>query len=299
MPLSRLLLTTCAAVCLALPSVSLADPPTGPNAPAAKDDQQPQKGAKGRRQATPPPKGAQGAPGAAQGPQAGQAVRGAKTPSRAAAPAAQGGVAGRSGQAAGKTARGTRQGQAPAAAPGTSRLRVQRAPTQAAPTVRRRTAVSPAPQAAKRQALRAPQARAPHAPPPLSGWNRSIRGPERAQLGQQWRSQHHNWDQNAPWRSNRNWWRGDSSFRLFYGPRIGFFFFPDYGYVAAPPQYRNHYWRAGDYLPDWFWRYKVRNYGRYGLPSPPDGCAWIWLSGDVALVDLSDGYILDIVYNVW
>ncbi len=43
----------------------------------------------------------------------------------------------------------------------------------------------------------------------------------------------------------------------------------------------------------------MNDYYDYGLPAPPPGCAWIWLNGNIALVDMSDGYIIDIVYNVW
>ncbi len=164
-----------------------------------------------------------------------------------------------------------------------------------APTVTRPAG----PPATTFQGRQAGGGRGSQAPPPLTGWDRNARGPARAELGQQWRSQHHDWDRSAPWRSNRNWWRGDSAFGQFSGPRIGFFFFPGFGYIAAPPQYRNHYWRAGDDLPSWFWRYRVSQYWRYGLPTPPDGCSWIWLDGDVALVDLSDGYIVDLVSNAW
>jgi hypothetical protein len=32
---------------------------------------------------------------------------------------------------------------------------------------------------------------------------------------------------------------------------------------------------------------------------PPPGCAWIWVDDDIALVDLDDGDVLDIVHNVW
>jgi len=71
------------------------------------------------------------------------------------------------------------------------------------------------------------------------------------------------------------------------------------GYISVPHQYRRHHWQAGQYLPNWFWRYAVREYWSYGLPDPPDGCAWVWVNNDVALIDLSDGYILDIVHNVW
>ena len=38
----------------------------------------------------------------------------------------------------------------------------------------------------------------------------------------------------------------------------------------------------------------------YGLAAlPPDGCAYVWLNGNIALVDMGDGYIVDIQSNVW
>ena len=117
--------------------------------------------------------------------------------------------------------------------------------------------------------------------------------------GQQWRQQYRGWDQYAAWRQRSDWWRNDSAFRLFNGLRFGFFFVPERGYIALPAQYRNRHWREGDYLPSWFRAYTVRDYERYGLPRPPRGCVWVWLNGDVALIDRSDGYILDIARNVW
>ncbi len=126
-----------------------------------------------------------------------------------------------------------------------------------------------------------------------------MRGTARVQAGQQWRQAHAGWDQGAAWRRDRNWWRGNSAFRLFVGARSGFFFIPAIGYVSVPVAYRQHEWRPGEYLPRWFWRYEVRDYWSYGLPQPPYGCAWVWVNNDVVLIDTSDGYILDIDYNVW
>jgi len=153
-------------------------------------------------------------------------------------------------------------------------------------------------------ARRAPPVRqaAVHPPantPALSGWDRSVIGPARDQAGQQWRAAHGGWNNNAVWRQNSNWWRGNGAFRLWGGARVGFFFIPELGYVSVPVEYRVHYWRAGDMLPSWFWRYQVRDFWTYGLPQPPDGCAWVWVDNDVALIDLSDGYILDIEHNIW
>ncbi|MFI4974531.1 MAG: RcnB family protein [Caulobacterales bacterium] len=135
--------------------------------------------------------------------------------------------------------------------------------------------------------------------PKLGDWNRTLRGSDRDQAGQQWRQGHQGWDNSALWRRNPDWWRGNSAFRFFFGARLGYFFIPEMGYVSVPSQYQQHYWVQGQYLPSWFWRYVVRDYWNYGLPQPPDGCVWVWVDDDVALIDPSDGYILDIVHNVW
>jgi Ni/Co efflux regulator RcnB len=140
-------------------------------------------------------------------------------------------------------------------------------------------------------------------PPPgtqqLGGWNRGAQGGNLNVAGQSWRQQHRGWDRSAVWRRNRDWWRNDTAFRTFRGPRPGFWFVPTFGYVSVPLIYQRHDWRAGDYLPEFFWRYEVVNYWRFGLPAPPYGCAWIWVNNDVALVDLDSGFIIDMVYDVW
>jgi Ni/Co efflux regulator RcnB len=135
--------------------------------------------------------------------------------------------------------------------------------------------------------------------PRLDGWTRGLSGADRDRAGQQWRQSHHGWDASALWRRDPNWWRHNDAFRIFHGPRIGFFFIPAFGYVSVPPDYERRYWVQGEYLPNWFWRYTVVDYWNYGLPRPPDGCVWVWVDNDVALIDATDGYILDIVHNVW
>lgn len=315
MRFNRFLLTTCAAICLALPTVSLADPPPGQD---HRGDQQGHKPEKGDQAPGGGPQGGhagqagrqpgqggrpsgpavvQGGQGERRAPQGGRADRRAAPEGKAAhggggSPAAGGqdlqGLKGR--QEGGRPPHGT-QGQAQGQGPSGSAQGVFQGRGPNAPPAAHRGPVGPGAQASRAPAVRQP--------PALTGWNGNVRGPQRAQLGQQWRGQHRNWDQQAPWRGNRDWWRGDPSFRLFTGARIGFFFFPGYGYIAPPHQYRDHHWQAGDYLPRWFWRYSVKHYASYGLPRPPVGCTWIWLNGNVALVDRSDGYILDIVYNVW
>ena len=135
--------------------------------------------------------------------------------------------------------------------------------------------------------------------PVLSGWSHDLTGADRDTAGHDWRQQHHGWDSNSPWKQNPNWWRGNAAFRLFLGERLGFFFIPELGYVAVPPEYQNHYWRDGDTLPQWFWRYQVNDYWNYGLPQPPDGCLWVWVDDDIVLIDGSDGYVIDVVRNAF
>ncbi|WP_296819163.1 RcnB family protein [Brevundimonas sp.] len=66
-----------------------------------------------------------------------------------------------------------------------------------------------------------------------------------------------------------------------------------------PRQYWNRQWRVGEYLPTYFWRYVVQDYSWYGLPYPPYGCQWVYVNNDILLVDMRDGYIIDVVYRVW
>lgn len=108
------------------------------------------------------------------------------------------------------------------------------------------------------------------------------------------------------WRSNwrsrhadRRWWRSHRYFRGWNGIRIGFYFAPGYGYYSVPRSYYNVRYYPGGYLPSYFWRYRVMDWAFWGLPPPPPGCAWIYVNNAILLVDLWDGYIIDVVYDVW
>ena len=278
----KLRLITAAALCLALPAVGLAAPPSDKGDQRDHQDRGAagsQKGKGAKHDAPAAQVAVPGAAAASRGFPDKRTVRtdtGPAVKSNAGRFQAQTGAGVQGQGAGGHAASGDfgRRGAAPAV----------HAPTLPVPQVQAQRRVAPV----QRQA-----------PPALGDWNRTFRGADRDRAGQQWRSGHQGWDQSAPWRANPDWWRGNTSFRLFLGPRIGFFFIPELGYVSVPEQYRQHYWRPGDYLPNWFWRYSVRNYGRYGLPRPPDGCVWVWVDNDVALIDPSDGYILDIVHNAW
>jgi len=179
-----------------------------------------------------------------------------------------------------------------------------------APQPQARPDTRPAPQASGPGRGRGPdgngppgQLKRPTGPQPsLSTWTApAARGPQRDQSAQVWRQQNQSWDRTAVWRQQPDWYRYDRSFTGFgfTGLRIGFFFVPDRGYISIPRQYRNRQWREGDYLPTWFRTYSVSNPWRYGLPRPPRYCTWVWLNGDVALIDRRDGYILDIARRVW
>ncbi len=317
MRVSQFLLSTCAVFCIAWPAVSLADPPDQnqgkqdhqKGGQAARPTQQgPQggqgqhgpQGARGGQAAQPGPQApAQGAPARNRGQNAGQqsqtGAQGYQTRERSQYGAQAGSQAGSQGGVQGAQMRNRSR---PGAETGLQ------APAQSGQTIGRgqygqggaqavqRNAAGPAGGGARAN-LRGPSG------PALGGWNPSVRGAQRVQAAQQWRQQNQGFDRRAVWRSNRNWWRQDSGFSLFSGLRAGFFFIPEVGYISAPRGYWGRHWRAGEYLPQWFWRYQVRDYWRYGLPGPPPGCIWLWVDHDVALVGLADGYILDIIRNVW
>jgi len=123
--------------------------------------------------------------------------------------------------------------------------------------------------------------------------------PRHVQQSNQWQSARSNWNGNTVWKRNPNWWRGNASFRNYAGARANYFFAPGFGYYSVPQEYWGRSWNTGAYLPLFFLRYVVNDYRAYGLPPPPYGCSWVWVNTSVFLVDMSDGYILDEIDNVW
>lgn len=119
------------------------------------------------------------------------------------------------------------------------------------------------------------------------------------QQSNQWHSTHANLNSNTVWQRNPNWWRGNASFRNYTGARANYFFAPGFGYYSVPQEYWGRSWNTGAYLPAFFLRYVVNDDQAYGLPVPPYGCSWVWVNTSILLVDLSDGYILDEIDNVW
>ena len=307
----RLLLSAAAVICLAWPAAVLADPPADQN-PAADQGHQDHQG-KGK------------ANGQDQGGRGGQAGRGSATSARAAArdvsaSAPNRGIANpeiaNPGTANASRDRAFLQQSRPQAGPAPDHAAVYNR-TPVAPRTQRdrgfQSGATGSPWQGASSDARArvyqPQAGQPGAGQRQSGAGRAMQpsanrpsanGQARDQaVVQRWREANSGWVNRTPWRANANWWRGNSAFRQFGGARFGFFFIPGLGYVSAPAEYRSRQWRSGEALPSWFWGYAVRDYWNYGLPQPPIGCGWVWVNDDVALIDLSDGYILDIEHDVW
>ena len=323
-----LLLSAALALCLTWPAAALADPPSNQGAGAG--DQGAQAPDKAKDQAPTGQKGSKGQAGA-HGDHAGQgaaAVAGAARDTAATAPTPAApklqrgqvfrqpgvnGASGQAGQGAAAASGSARDGAAVYAPPTPQGSQAQRGQASgrqhgngsaaqgasAGAAAQNFQAQPGQPRSGQRQAQVRQAMQPPAHHPALAHWNRSVSGPARSQASQQWRQANSGWDSHALWRRDTDWWRSNSAFRLFGGARVGFFFIPEVGYVSVPAQYRAHYWRSGDQLPNWFWRYEVRDYWNYGLPQPPDGCMWVWVDNNVALIDASDGYILDIVHNAW
>ncbi|MBD8526730.1 RcnB family protein [Pseudomarimonas arenosa] len=67
-----------------------------------------------------------------------------------------------------------------------------------------------------------------------------------------------------------------------------------------PSGYHRSHWRIGYNLPLAFLisSYYV-DYGYYGLAAPPYGCRWLRVDGDLLLVELASGAIVDVLYDFY
>lgn len=82
-------------------------------------------------------------------------------------------------------------------------------------------------------------------------------------------------------------WRGGGHFRA-----------PSYRY---PSGFGYQRWSFGAFLPGVFLApdYLIGSYWTYGLPAPPPGYHWIRVGPDALLVRYGDGYVLDVVYDIF
>jgi len=100
-------------------------------------------------------------------------------------------------------------------------------------------------------------------------------------------------------RGGRFDYHGDRHFRDYNGVRFGFYFFPGRGYYRVPDQWYGHRWARGEFLPHYFYSYRIYDWDYYGLPIPPVGCGYIFVGTDAVLIDLYTGRVLDVIYDVY
>lgn len=139
-----------------------------------------------------------------------------------------------------------------------------------------------------------------------NGWSNGDRDhdhgrPDRGGPDRGWSN--HGWQGHGGWNGGGQPphfdWRHDHRFSGYNGVRFGFYFFPGTGYYRVPSQWYGHRWYAGEYLPDFFYSYRIYDWDYYGLPQPPFGCAWFIIGEDAVLVDLDSGSIIDVDYDIY
>ena len=60
-----------------------------------------------------------------------------------------------------------------------------------------------------------------------------------------------------------------------------------------------HNWRRGERLPAAYYSYRINDYRRCGLRSPPRGAHWVRVDRDAVLAAIATGIVLDVVYNAF
>lgn len=88
-------------------------------------------------------------------------------------------------------------------------------------------------------------------------------------------------------------WRGRPEWREYNGVRRGYWYAPGYGYRPIS----RFGWRRGAYVPAPYRGYYVRDWGYYGLRSPPPGYRWIYADGNFVLMAAATGLIADVLMN--
>jgi Ni/Co efflux regulator RcnB len=94
-------------------------------------------------------------------------------------------------------------------------------------------------------------------------------------------------------------YHSDARFHDYAGVRAGMYFAPGRGYYHVPEQWYGHRWGRGEFLPRFFFSYRIYDPDYYGLYYPPYGCAWMFVGEDAVLVDLDTGQIVDTVYGIF
>lgn len=100
-------------------------------------------------------------------------------------------------------------------------------------------------------------------------------------------------------RNNRNWWRGRNDFRGYNGRRAGFWFAPGYGYRPVDRRWANYRWARGAIVPYGYRNFYVQDPYFYGLRPAPYGARWVYIDGNLVLMAVATGVILDIVSGAY
>ncbi|MCV0413838.1 MAG: RcnB family protein [Brevundimonas sp.] len=100
-------------------------------------------------------------------------------------------------------------------------------------------------------------------------------------------------------RGRPGWWRSQTDFVGYRGPRPGYAYAPGHGYypiVYRPP---GGVWVVGAHYPPTLRRYVVVTPARYGLPPAPPGHGWYYADTSFVLVTHSTGLVTRTVAGGW
>jgi Ni/Co efflux regulator RcnB len=97
-------------------------------------------------------------------------------------------------------------------------------------------------------------------------------------------------------RRHEDSWRGRAEWRGYKGSRRGYWYAPGYGYQ---PVQRGYAWRRGGYVPPSYRVYYVQDPVYYGLGPAPRGHRWVYADGNLVLMALATGAIVDVVLNAY
>lgn len=100
-------------------------------------------------------------------------------------------------------------------------------------------------------------------------------------------------------RSRPGWWRGNTLFVGYTGPRAGYYFAPGYGYYAIPRGYVGRPFVVGAVVPVSVRRYVIVTPAMYGLRPPPANCQWYYAGTNFVLANVSTGVVIQSVAGGW
>ena len=73
------------------------------------------------------------------------------------------------------------------------------------------------------------------------------------------------------------------------------------GPYHAPRGYSYRRWSYGNILPRLYWteQYRILEYWLFGLDVPPYDCEWVRYGPDALLIDVQNGEVIQVVYNIF